>query len=147
MGIMFFTLIREPQNMRALCRIPVEHFSSSSVHDKVYIMIYKVLWGGEILWQENSLPPTRRLSVSPFSAARSSSPLSPSLSIPLFFFHQSTPKHKWCLTERVWKTTLYVPVLIFGRRLGFYFQKGKFHFGLNKKVEIYCHVNSSPPTW
>lgn len=33
----------EPQNIHTLCNIPVEHFNSSSVHDKVYIMVCEVL--------------------------------------------------------------------------------------------------------
>lgn len=86
----------QPQNIHTPRSIPVEHFNSSSVHDKVYIMICKVLWEGEILWQENSLPPTRRLSVSPFSPARSCSPLS-SLSLSHCFFISQPQK-----TNDVW---------------------------------------------
>lgn len=82
----------EPQNILTQCSVPAERSNSSPVPDKVYIMICKVLWGGGILWQENLLPPTRRLSFSPCCSARSRSPLS--LSLSHCFIHQSASGDK-----------------------------------------------------
>lgn len=65
----------QPQNIHTLRSIPAEHFNSSSALDKVYIMICKVLWEGKIPWQENSSPPTRRLSL--FSLLLCQIPFSP----------------------------------------------------------------------
>lgn len=69
----------EPQNIHTLRGIPVKHLSrteddSSSVRDKVYIMTCKVLWEGEILWQENHCHPRGGFFCA-FSPAGSCSPL------------------------------------------------------------------------
>lgn len=82
----------EPQSVHTQRSIPAEQSNSSSVPDKVYIMICKVLWEGGILWQENLLPPTRRFSFSPCCPARSRSPLS--LSLSHCFIHQSASGNK-----------------------------------------------------
>lgn len=123
----------EPQNICTLCSVPAEHFSSSSVHDKVYIMICKVFWEGEILWQETCHPQGGFL----FLLSLLPDPVLPFPSLCPIVFSSVNHRKQMMFGWKSFKiTTLcyggnFHKTAVFCYLAGWL--KGKMYFGLNKK--------------